>query len=517
VRNLYHAYSHVPVLRGIDFDLVAGRVHGLIGQNGAGKSTLIEILSGAIQPLSGEIIWEGQPIAHATPAEATARGLAVVHQSVQLFSNMTVASNLVGLSRRLPRRRGVLDRRELNRRALEILEPYGFDLDPDQLVGSLDPASRKMVDIARALALNPRFLILDEPTVSFGPQASAMVIETLKRLRDRGLGLCYVSHRLDEVSEIADEVTVLRDGSVVHRFGGASRPADMAKAMSGDAISVDLGSRESSGAVGDRRSEVDEQGERRAAETEVSDQEPFEGASVWMARTSVHPDTEVPIRRGEVLGLAGLVGSGASRFVRCLGGAEARAMLTLSAGSEEMTIHTIRDARRAGVAFIPADRKRRGIVPQLSVAKNISLASLARVTRFGLQQKKLLRQIASEFQQSLSIKIASVDAEAATLSGGNQQKVMIARALATGAEILAIEEPTQGVDIAARQQIHDLLRGFAAAGGTAVAASTDVDELHLFCDRIAVFRHGRLSTVLVGDDMNSIKVMLAAVDAGDAP
>jgi ABC-type sugar transport system ATPase subunit len=474
VRAATHDYSGVVVLRDIGFTIAPGRVSGLVGQNGSGKSTLIKILTGAVQPRSGTIRIGSRPVSFTSPQDAVQQGIAAVHQDTQLFSELSVAECVLGTGSALPRRRVLrtVDRRQMEAQTAEMLERLGIDISPTRLVRLLSPAERKFVEIARATLLQPRYLILDEVTAAFEPAAAGAVLDLLERLRDRGLGLCFVSHRLEEVLRIADQVTVLRDGHVV---GNLEREEVSEERL----ISLIVGG-EAARAVG--RPEA----KRGPVALTIKDTRAAPGA----------PRLELELPRGEIVGLVGLLGSGAAHLVRMLGGAEPLEGW-IEIDGRRARIHSPQDAARLGIGFIPEDRKSTGLIGDLSVAANIALAALPAVsTRFGVLSRAKLGRLAEQYCSAMQVRTRSIHSPVRTLSGGNQQKVMIAKCLASGVKVLAIEEPTHGVDVNGRIQVHNLLRRFADDGGALVIATTDVDEAIELCDRIVVLRHGAISTAL---------------------
>jgi ABC-type sugar transport system ATPase subunit len=474
IEHGFHDYTGVPVLTDVALELRPGEVHALCGENGSGKSTLIKILTGAVQPRRGRILLDGEELSLSNPKAAVDRGIGVVHQDYQLFPELTVAHNIFGVNVPQPRRRftRTVDRTAVEQRVEGLLRRLGIEIASTRLVRSLGPAERKFVEIARAMLLEPRFLILDEPTASLEPSGAQRVLALLDRLRDQGVGLMFVSHRLDEVMRIADRVTTLRDGRVVSSVPASELDHDtLADLITGGVAKVDTERKR--GPLG---------GEKVI---EVEDLRVAPGG----------PQIAFEVQRGEIFGLTGLLGSGAERVVRMLGGAEPLTG-TLRVDGKRRTLRSPRHASRLRIGFIPEDRKAAGLVAGQSIATNISLASLDSVARGGVLSHRAIRERAERYRDSLSIKLASVHAPVSTLSGGNQQKVMLAKWLASGVRVLVVEEPTHGIDIGGKAQVHDLLRRFAADGGTVIVASTDVGEVLDVCHRIGVMRHGALTQVV---------------------
>jgi ABC-type sugar transport system ATPase subunit len=475
-----HDYTGVPVLAGIDFDIAAGEVHGLVGENGSGKSTLIKLLTGALDLRVGKLRLNGREVRLSSPKDAQDLGIGVVHQDYHLFPELTVAQNVFGVNAAMPRHRWskTVDRTRVERTVEGLLDELRIRIPSTKLVHQLGPAERKFVEIASAMLLRPRFLILDEPTASLEPAAARSVLELLERLRSQGVGLVFVSHRLDEVLRISDRITVLRDGRIVAALGEDGTDADELA----DLITGGLTEREMS--------------KRRRRERTGAVQFTVSGLRVRPGR----PLISFQVERGEIFGLTGLLGAGAESIVHMLGGALSCTGHITVRGREAMIRNPI-DARRLGIGFMPEDRKGTGLIAEQSVALNICLPSLPDVSRAGVLRGREILSRAERYRRTLSIKTQTVDAPVWTLSGGNQQKVMLAKWLASGVDVLAIEEPTHGIDIGAKAQVHDLLRDFADRGGTVVVASTDTTEVLEICDRIGVMRHGALTQIVSAEEL----------------
>ena len=477
------------VLRDVDFELRSGEVHALVGENGSGKSTLVKILTGAQRPSVGHLFMDDDTVDFSSPAEAQRRGIGVVHQDYNLFPDLTVAENVFGIAS-LPRRRWsrAVDKGKVEERVETIFRSLDIEIPPGVVVRTLGPAERKFVEIARAMLGNPRFLILDEPTASLEPRASRSVLSLVRRLRAQGVGLAFVSHRLDEVCQIADRVTVLRDGGLIGRpEGGSVREELLAELI-----------------VGAKRRALHERRSQPGAAL-------LRLHGVRLAPNG--PSIRLDARRGEILGCTGLLGSGAAALVRMIGGAEPLRGHAEIDGTP-VRIRTPREAKRHGIGFIPEDRKALGLVQDQSVAINISLASLESVSTGGIIRWGKVTERAEEQRMALDIRASSTLAAVKTLSGGNMQKVMLAKWLASGVRLLAIEEPTHGIDVGGKAQVHDLLRAFADGGGTIVVATTDAEEALKLCDRIAIFRHGAVTHMMATDELTNADVtLLGAKDA----
>lgn len=479
IEAVHHDYAGVQVVKGVDFSLERGEVHALIGENGSGKSTVIKILTGAVKPRSGRIFIDDETVSFQNPAAARAHGIGVVHQDYNLFPELTVAQNVYGVNVSPPRHRWTqfIDRGELSDRIGALFTALDIDIPPDRHVRHLDGAERKFVEIARAMLLHPKFLILDEPTASLEPQGSRTVLDLLRRLREQGVGLMFVSHRLDEVRVISDAISVIRDGRLVEQID----PSEATEERLADGIT---------GGIEIVPAKARPRREEHEPVLRIEDVSVAPGAA---------PVT-LELRRGEVFGLTGLLGSGCAQLVRMVGGAEAlRGQATLA--GEPISIRNSREALRHGIGFIPEDRKAIGLIPEQSVAVNISLSALDTVSKYGVLRQKAISERAHEYRDRLSIRTASIYQPVMRLSGGNMQKVLLAKWLASGADILAIEEPTHGIDIGGKAQVHELLRDFADKGGTVLVASTDAAEVLDLCDRVGVMRHGTLVRTVSADEL----------------
>ncbi|ORJ56961.1 sugar ABC transporter ATP-binding protein [Mycobacterium simiae] len=493
VRGATHGYSGVPVLRGVDFGLVAGQIEALIGENGSGKSTLIKVLTGAVRPMSGTLYLDDKPVSWASPQDAHGAGIGVVHQNYNLFPSMSVEHNLLAGLHRPPRNAktlGAVHHSRWRARVRQLFETLGVEVDPRATVASLGPAERKFVEIARAMLLNPRFLILDEPTASMEPAAAKQVLRLMAALRDQGLGLALVSHRLDEVVAIADGLTVLRDGARIYgRSAAGLTTRELAMMMVGDRSPRQAPQRSSS--VG--------------TDVLVALRDMRIGAST--------AGIDLDLHAGEIVAVTGLLGSGAASVVAMLGG-DVPLQGKCDLAGTPVSINSVRDAHRHGIGLIAEDRKGRGLVVGQSCAFNISLASFGRVGRCGWLSRRRLFRRAEHYRNQLGIRMAGPGVPAGTLSGGNQQKLMIAKLLASDVRVMAIEEPTQGVDIGGRVQIHGLLHDFVADGNAVLVHSTDLAEVLALADRVAVFRHGILCHLCPAADLDERG--LAALVVGGA-
>jgi ribose transport system ATP-binding protein len=486
VRGVHKRYA-APVLADVDIDLMPGEVHALVGANGAGKTTLARIVCGLTAPDAGTMTLDGRAYAPRTKAEAERVGVQVVMQELNLVGTLTVAENL--FLGRLPRRLGLVDAARLRRMAAEALAAVGLEaLDPETPVARLGVGQQQLVEIAAALARPCRVLVLDEPTAALTDPEIALLFRHVRRLQAEGVGVVYVSHRMDEIRRIADRVTVLRDGRVVETAPTRDLPLDrIVRLMVGRATvdAYDFGAREIGPVV------LRVEGLRR-------------GGAVR--------GVSFEVRRGEVLGLAGLVGSGRTALLRALFGADPPDAGRVFVDGRPVALRTPRDAVRAGIGMIPEDRKQHGLLLAQPVRFNATLARLAAVTKpRGWIAPAREREVAERVARQVAVHAAGVEQPVAELSGGNQQKVVLARWLLRDPEVLLLDEPTRGVDVAAKATVYRLLGELAVRGKALVVVSGELRELMAVCDRIAVMSAGRLVATFVRGAWAEDAIMAAAL------
>ncbi len=488
IRGLGKSYA-TPVLDDIHLDLHAGEVHALVGENGAGKSTLSRILSGLVQPDRGEIRLDGQPYAPQSKREGSAAGIHMVMQELNLIGTLSVAENIY--LDHLPHRGGWIDFPRLRRDAREVLSRIGMgDLDPDQAVDQLGVGPQQMVEIAASLWRRCRVLIFDEPTAALTQPEVTRLFEQIRRLRSEGVALLYISHRLEEIRQIADRISVLRDGRLV-----ATRP--VAELALDDIVRL---------MVGRELGQASFAGQTTLGDVALSVRHLRSGDRVR--------DVSFEARRGEILGFAGLMGSGRTETMRCIFGADPRDSgdIHLHGATQPANIRSPRDAVRHGIAFLTEDRKAQGLFLSLGIRENLTINSLHRVSRLGGWLARLAETRAVRaWIDKLHIRCHSPDQPIAELSGGNQQKVILARWLYRDCSILVVDEPTRGVDIGARFEIYRHLADLAAEGKTVIVVSSDLLELMALCDRIAVMSAGRLAAEFRRDDWSQDRIMAAAL------
>jgi ABC-type sugar transport system ATPase subunit len=482
------SFEGVSALRAVSFDLKAGEVHALVGENGAGKSTLIKIMTGAEQPDAGALAVAGRAVPQMTPALARSLGIAVIYQQPSLFPHLTVAENLA-----LALEAGSVWRRvhwaARRRRALTLLEEAGAAIDPERLAGTLSMPEQQIVEIAKAVGADAKVVIMDEPTASLMDDEVARLFSVIRTLRAQGGGIVYISHRLEEVFAVSDRITVLRDGeTVATRDTTAIDRSALIQAMVGRALKDVFPKRPvAPGAVAI---------ELRRLSNRV---------------LGIH-DVSLTVRRGEVLGIAGLVGSGRTELAETLFGLVPADGGEILLHGTPVRIESPSQAIRLGIGYVPEDRRQHGVVLEMPVASNASLASLDAVSSRGLIDRAAERRSAEGYVERLRIKTPSVSTEVGALSGGNQQKVALARWLAIGPEILILDEPTQGVDVGAKAEIHALIQDMAERGLAIVMISSELPEILGMSDRVAVMHAGTVSGVLSRAEATQDKIIALALE-----
>jgi ribose transport system ATP-binding protein len=460
-------FPGVRALHGVSLDVQRGEAHVLLGENGAGKSTLINLLAGIIDPDEGEITFDGQPYRPRTPMDAYRAGIRVVHQELNLLSQLTVAENLLFES--LPQRHGLVSFAEMNRKAAALLAEVGLDIAPSTPLERLGVAQRQLVEIAKALCHDSKLLILDEPTATLTSKEIERLFGILKQLKARQVTLIYISHRLHEIYEVGDRLTVLRDGEVVSTQPLAGLTiTDIVRLMVGREIKAE---------------HVFRPGVVVGAEILR-----VEG----LRRSAALPEVSFNVKRGEIVGVAGLVGSGRTETMRAVFGADPRVAGHIFVDGQEVQIASPQDAVQHGLCLLTEDRKNQGLMLGMSCVENITITDLAKVSHGGLLNAAAERSAAEKLIQELRIKTPSIFQLVRNFSGGNQQKVVIAKWLFRGAQVLICDEPTRGIDVGAKEEIYELLWDLAAEGRGIVVVSSDLPELVGICHRIIVFAHGRI-------------------------
>jgi monosaccharide-transporting ATPase len=493
-RAISKSFLGIKALDRVDFTLRAGEVHALVGENGAGKSTLIKVLTGAYRRDGGEIRLEGQPIDPRDVTEAQALGIGTVYQEVNLLENLTVAENL--FLGREPRRFGLIDTQAMNRRARAMLSGYGLDLDVDALLGSYSVAIRQIVAIARAVDLSGKVLILDEPTASLDAAEVSTLFDIIRDLRDRGLGIVFITHFFDQVFRLADRATVLRNGRLID-----SRPIAGLERL--ELVSMMLG-----------RELLEEEGRQVSAEAAAAG-EPLARFRGYGRRGMIEP-FDLDIRRGEVVGVAGLLGAGRTETAELLFGIAQPDSGTAEIDGAPGHLASPRAAIAKGFGFCPEDRKQDGIVEDLSVRENIVLALQARRGWSRPLPRREQEAIADRYIAALDIRTADRETPIKFLSGGNQQKVILARWLALNPRFLILDEPTRGIDVGAHAEIIKLVEKLCDDGMALMVISSELEELVAYSNRIRVLADRRHVSELAGEEISAGAIMAAIADGTPA-
>lgn len=486
LRDIVKTFPGVRALNGVRLDLFPGQVTALIGENGAGKSTIVKILTGIHQPDEGRITVDGTETRFPTAQAAGAAGVTAIHQETVLFDEMTVAENIfIGHA---PRTRwGLIDRRAMRRRATEILAGIGADLDPSARLRDLGIASKHLVAIARALSIDARVVIMDEPTAALSHKEIAELYELVEKLKAQGKAILFISHKFDEIFRIADRWTVFRDGAFVAE-------GLMAEATEGQLVRMMVG-----------RS-VDQIYPKRPARI---------GPPALTVAGYCHPtefeDITFTLHQGEILGFYGLVGAGRSEVMQALFGITRPSKGACRLGDQVRVIRSTAQAVEAGIVYVPEDRGRQGTVKGLPIFQNVTLPSLARTSRAGFLRLAEEFALAREYTQRLDLRAASLDQDVGLLSGGNQQKVVIAKWLATKPRIIILDEPTKGIDIGSKAAVHDFMSELAAQGLAVIMVSSEIPEVLGMSDRVIVMREGRIAAEFTGEDMTPENLVRAAV------
>lgn len=476
-------FGGVDVLKGVDLDLHAGEVHALAGENGAGKSSLAKAIAGVYKPRQGQILLEGRPICFSSPREAIHHGIALIHQEPQTFPDLDVAENIFAAHH--PKRGGVVDWSSVYTKASEILDSLGVKLDPQAKVGGLSVAKQQMVELACAMSHKARVWIFDETTAPLTPKEIEELFVVMRRLREQGCALAMVTHHLDEIFEISDRITVLRDGQKV----GERTPAESSVP---EVIQMMVG-------------------RELASESLHATQPRAENPRLCVQGLSGHgfKDVSFDLHPGEVVGFVGLVGAGRTELAQALFGIRPHSGTILLDG-KRANLSSPRNAISNGIALVPEDRQHDGLLSFQSIGFNATLAWLSRLCRFGwLNQKKIKAQTV-DFGKRLKLAYRGAEQPISELSGGNQQKVVLSRWLMTDAKVLILDEPTRGVDVGAKHEVHKLIREQADQGMAVMMISSDLPEALALSDRILVMREGRIAAELPGKTATQPQIMAAA-------
>ncbi len=489
MRNIKKSFGATRALSGVSIDLHAGEVHALLGENGAGKSTLINILGGIVQPDSGTIVINGEPVGSFQDVQAARRyGIAVIHQEIVLVPHLSVAENIY-LGREATTGIGLKDNKTIYKHAREIIDSLDLDLDVGRPVRELSTAQQQMVEIVKAISFNARIVVMDEPTSSLSLPEVARLFEIIRRLKENGVGIIYISHRLDEIFDISNRVTVIRDGAYIGtKLTADTDHQELVKMMVGRSLSAFY------------------------SRSFCAGKEPLLSVE-GLSKRGVFEDVSFSVHKGEVLGFAGLVGAGRSEIMASLFGADDFDSGTIWFNGRKIRFRNTEEAIRHGLAMVTEDRKRTGLVLSNSVGFNLTLAALRSLAPGALVNSQRKNQMIDRFIGQLNIKTSSAWAAVSSLSGGNQQKVVVAKWLATQPKVLILDEPTRGVDVGAKHEIYSIIDELAKEGLGVLLVSSELEEILNLCDTVCVVRRGRLVRTLSRKELSQEAIMQYAAGA----
>ena len=494
--NIHKAFGPVRALRSAAFELRRGEIHALAGENGAGKSTLMHIIDGILQPDGGEILLDGKPVKISSPNAANRLGIGFVHQEIALCPEISVAENMF-MSETGQSKSWFMNYRDLGKRAATILKEIG-DIDPASRAGDLSISQQQIVEIAKALTLDCRILILDEPTAALTETEAQTLFRIMHRLAERGIAIIYISHRMAEIFEHCDRITVMRDGCHIRTENISEiSPEEVVNSMVGRVL--------------DKLYPPKLAEEEKSSDVILSVRGLNEGKRVF--------DVDFDLRRGEILGLAGLIGAGRSEIVRAVCRLEGKPKGEVTLRGRPLRLNDYRDSIREGLVYLSEDRKGDGLFLNMSIAANVSALDVGRISNgMGFIERRKEIKRADELGRRLKLRANSVDDAVSTLSGGNQQKVALAKMLSVEPQVVFLDEPTRGVDVGAKAEIHRQIRELAREGVGVIVISSELPELIGVSDRVLVVREGRIAGEVEGEDMTEEKIMqLASINIAESP
>ncbi len=481
-RGISKSFNGVQVLFSVNFDLRAGEIHALMGENGAGKSTLVKVLSGFEQPTSGEILLDGRPVKLPPNGAAEALGIVIIHQEFNLAEHLTVTESLF-LGREVTRF-GVLDRKLMRAETRRVLDLLGSHVDENAMIGSLSIADKQMVEIAKAISRDARIVFMDEPTAVLSREETNFLFKQVRKLRDQGTSFVFVSHKLDEVMELTDRVTVLRDGQWVK-----TSPTSL---LDGESIAQLMVGRELSSLYPAK------------SEPDVDEKVVL---SVSSLSTGYVRDASFELRKGEILGFSGMIGSGRTELMEAIVGLRSRASGEVVANDQTVPPHDVHAAIDAGLAYMTKDRKSKGLLLNSGMAVNLTLQSLDRHGKFGYLSASSEAKALTRARRRFDIRVRDGNIVAGRMSGGNQQKLLLAKIMETEPQIIIIDEPTRGIDVGTKQQIYHFISSLARDGHSIIVVSSEMPEVIGLCTRVAVMRDGRIVGVLEGEEISEQEIM----------
>lgn len=486
MKNIHKSFFNVQVLKGVDFDLIPGEIHALMGENGAGKSTLMKILTGIHKSNSGEILYKGEIVEYHSPKEAEKAGIAVIHQELNIIPYLTVAENMF-LGKELKRQPfGILKTKEMNEKTKENLNRLGIDIDPQKEAGELSVGQQQMIEIARAIAAETEVLIMDEPTAALTDREIETLFTVINQLRREGVAIIYISHRMEEIFRMCDRITVLRDGqSIGTKITSETDFEEIVKMM----VGRELGER-----FPERTAEIG--GDRFVVED--------------LSLEGIFNNISFNVRKGEILGVAGLMGAGRTEIMETIFGARKKKSGRIYMDGKELNIRKPHHAIAAGIGFITEDRKDEGLVLGLTVRENLAIPNLKKLSKSAVIQKQKEKQWTEEMIQKLRIKTSGPEQEVKSLSGGNQQKVVFGKWLGTEPKLLILDEPTRGVDVGAKKEIYSIMNELTEKGFSIIMVSSELPEILGMSDRVMVIHEGKLSAILDKKVASQEKIMEAA-------
>lgn len=481
MRAVRKSFGPTEVLHGIDLDIHAGEVVALLGENGAGKSTLSNIMAGGLSPSAGQMNWMGSPYNPASPRDAIDTGVGLIHQELRLLEHLTIAENVfVG---RWPKRAGIVNRKLMEQQAHAQLERLGLDISASRLVKGLSTANQQLIEIAKALALDARLLILDEPTAALGGAETELLFKQIDLLKKQGVGLVYISHRLEEIRKISDRIVVMRDGDKVQEFDSGNVPVrTIVESMVGRSL------------------------ERMFPAIPAPGDEVCLEVCHLSSASGTFTDVSFSVNKGEVLGIAGLVGAGRTELVRAITGADPIASGHILLDNRKITMSSPRDSIRERMVMVPEDRKLQGLILEHSIADNIAYANFKAVSSHGTISDGRVSAFADQSISRFGVK-GRASQKADEMSGGNQQKVILAKWLAKDPAVVILDEPTRGIDVGARSSIYDIIVELANKGIAVIVVSSDLEEVLGVSNRIMVMAQGRMAGILEREAANDVSVM----------